>query len=340
MVLWYSGLRRQLAIAGLVMGLGIDGWAIASAIFSDADASQRWLAFLEWHALASALAAPCLWLMLPDQLQRQAVPGIGLFFLFAFYVPLLGVLGLFGAVVVTAFHPHEPVPEWLRLVGAPDLPREVPSPSDSISRNVSGLMSALESAREPEVRMRALLATRQMERRDAVPLLRVALTDTVDEVRLMAYAMLDRIEKRLTEQIHDLQQELEERPVEEPHRHHYEIAESLWELAYLGLAQGEVLDHVLFNVRKHLRKALTDEDRHSHAWFLLGRVLLRQGDLDGAEDAFQKACRDGLSLSRVRPYLAEIAFERGRYADARELMDGIRKGGCQTEVLGARRTGW
>ncbi|MGB1108786.1 MAG: tetratricopeptide repeat protein [Gammaproteobacteria bacterium] len=330
---FYSGLSRQLAITTLLLALALDAYALALLLFGPDEGELRWFVFFSTHGLASLLIAPSLWAALPDHLRREAVPGIALFFILCFYVPLLGALALFGAVVVTAFHPRRRKPDWMLSIRRPELPREIPRPSETVNRNASGLMSVLEDAREPEVRMRALLATRQMDSRDAIPLLRVALKDTVDEVRLMAYAMLDKKEKQLTRRIHELQEELEDHPDLDPYEQHFRIAENLWELAYLGLAQGEVLEHVLFNARKHLLKSLADEVKHPHGWFLMGRILLRQGELNEAGEAFKRARTDGLPLARVNPYLAEIAFAQSRFADMRRYIGKMRQADCSSAVL-------
>lgn len=56
-------------------------------------------------------------------------------------------------------------------------------------------------SRNPEKRLEAVFATLKLEDRDAVPLLRRALGDSVDDIRLLAYALLDRKEHRLSERI-------------------------------------------------------------------------------------------------------------------------------------------
>ena len=56
---------------------------------------------------------------------------------------------------------------------------------------VVGLVGVIRHAAETAARVRAVMATRQLSDQYAVPILQVALRDPVDDVRLLAYALLD-----------------------------------------------------------------------------------------------------------------------------------------------------
>ena len=104
---------------------------------------------------------------------------------------------------------------------------------------------------------------------------------------------------------------------------HHHIAQDYWELAYLGLAEGEVLTHVLHTAREHVEAALEQHANAPGLHFLRGCILLRQGDVKGARDAFIKAQSAGLPEVEVLPYLAEVAFRERRFQDVRAALRAL-----------------
>lgn len=177
-----------------------------------------------------------------------------------------------------------------------------------------------------------MLATRHMEERDAVTVLRAALRDPADEVRLLAYALLDRREKRLSAAIRRLAAELEA-GLPQPAAHHQRLAELHWEMAYLGLATGEVLRHYLREARRHARRALAAAPaggpeagvNRAELHFLLARVALWLEDHDEAQAALVAAAAEGLPRNRLLPYLAELAFVTRRYALVPRILAGLER---------------
>ncbi|PMZ42773.1 transporter, partial [Pseudomonas sp. GW247-3R2A] len=89
------------------------------------------------------------------------------------------------------------------------------------------------------------LATRRMPGKEAVPILKLALGDPSDDVRLLAYSMLDKQESDINLHIQIALGELVNANAKTAGALHGRLARWYWELAYLGLAQGSVLDHVL-----------------------------------------------------------------------------------------------
>ena len=103
--------------------------------------------------------------------------------------------------------------------------------------NDGGLQDVLRHAPDTEKRMAALFATRRMPPREAIPILKLALRDPADDVRLLAYSMLDKQESEINLRIEAALRQL---AAEGAHRTalHDALARWYWELAYLGLAQG------------------------------------------------------------------------------------------------------
>ncbi|MGZ0843230.1 HEAT repeat domain-containing protein, partial [Klebsiella pneumoniae subsp. pneumoniae] len=59
----------------------------------------------------------------------------------------------------------------------------------------------LRHAPDPNQRLTAIFATRRMPGKEAIPILKLALRDPADDVRLLAYSMLDQKESRINQRI-------------------------------------------------------------------------------------------------------------------------------------------
>jgi hypothetical protein len=186
-------------------------------------------------------------------------------------------------------------------------------------------------------RMRALMSIQHVPLRASVTILRQLLADSADDVRLLAYGLLDRPEKEIMQRIEQLI--LRQRPGSADHdpgakaATAHELAELHWELVYQGLVQGTVRQFCLDQIRQQATMALRYNQDDAGLWLLLGRAKLLAGDLKGAAADFGSAAARGMPRVRVAPYLAELAFLHGDYAAARHLLQHT--GGGPTNV--ARR---
>ena len=188
-----------------------------------------------------------------------------------FFLPLLGALGLALGLVVPMLLPHKHRQEApLVMTHIPDLPYRPLIVSSQPIYGVVGLVGVIRHAAETAARVRAVMATRQLSDQYAVPILQVALRDPVDDVRLLAYALLDGKERTIYGNIKELNGRLAEAPKAAHGGLHKRLAQEHWELVYLGLAQGEVLAHVLTGGLKHAHQAAEELPTDAGLCFLLG----------------------------------------------------------------------
>ncbi|MBA1146379.1 HEAT repeat domain-containing protein [Ectothiorhodospiraceae bacterium WFHF3C12] len=268
--------------------------------------------------------------------QRRATSAALLAGGMALFLPLLGVL-LMAVLAVMLHFPRRRRPQVWRRTPIPGLPVQPVMVSGRPAYGEGGLMDVLRHAERDEKRMNAIMAVRQLPRREAVPILKLALKDRSDDVRLFAYAMLDRFESEINGDINAQRQRL--KGLGRHLRVHARLAALYWELAYLGLAQGGVRAHVLEQARDHADRALAAGD-DAAVRFLLGRVLLELGDLDGAELAMRNAVYAGLDPGEVAPYRAEVAFLQRRFADVPRVLGQVPDGGRREPLLAQVVTLW
>ena len=271
------------------------------------------------HGVACGLLTAGLWLLLPSR-YRRPLPWAPLFlFSIAFFIPLLGAIGVVAAVFPALYTQRRHGEQVWQSTGAPALPFRPLEQRKSPLFQDGGLQDVLHLASDPEQRLTALLATRRMAGHDAVPILKLALRDPADDVRLLAYSMLDQKESRINQRIEKLLARLDQPSEQGRAPLHAGLARWYWELAYLGLAQGSVLDHVLAQAQEHTEKSLSIED-NPELELLSGRIALEQGKLEQARLCLGRAEAGGIAFNKVAPFLAEAAFLSGDYAAVPALL--------------------
>lgn len=289
-----------------------------------AGSAYNLLGFLVMHGFASLCLAVFVSIALPRHLRSPAPAIITLLFGFSFFIPILGLLGQIIGVIVTRYLPR--VVADLPYAEIPPIEFEFP-PREIRERTKygqGGLISRLKDAGVPkETRFKSLLALQGMPPRIANPLLQDMLGDPTDEVRLVAYGILDNQEKNINQQVHDEIENL--RAASTPALQLISLrrlAELYWELVYGGLVHGDVRDHAMSEAHRYVDQAMQVAPDDAGLWFLKGRMLLYRRD-PAAEAAFHRAVANGMEESRVLAYLGEIAFERRDYAEVRRIFSAL-----------------
>ena len=308
----------------LLAALGLEASAIVTAVaFMDASSGKILLMFLFMHATASLLLAQFVVNVLPEKYRQPRLPILALLFNFSFFIPLLGLIGMLTAVVVAGYRRHIVVTQPFTNLVLPEFVLTLREPEGKFSQG--GIRSRLvhSNLSTPE-RLQSLLALQGMPSRISSPLLQDLLGDTSEDIRLVAYGLLDSREKKITAQIH---RELVNLKTAEGkdlrlmcQRH---LAELYWELVYAGLAQGDLRIHALNQGLSYIDEALLLAPQENGLKFLKGRILHELKRNDEAYLIFQQAMANGLPESRVLPYIVEIAFDQGDYQTVRNLLARI-----------------
>ncbi|MEM6987325.1 MAG: tetratricopeptide repeat protein [Pseudomonadota bacterium] len=236
-------------------------------------------------------------------------------------LPMLGAVTVTALLITLASRQGLAAAAW-HITEIPELPARANGQGERYGE--AALMGILCHSRNAEKRLRAVLAIRQLEPRAALPLLRRALTDTSEDVRLLAFSQLDSKQESLNQQIKDLLNEMDQNPdIIHDQNMLATMASRFWELVYLGYnnTQGDL--SLLDRAREHLLRAIDHNPDNAELSFQIGRIELKLGNLDRARDAFTTAQRGGFCKDELMPYLAECAFLSGNYSDIRPLLDQI-----------------
>lgn len=253
------------------------------------------------HAASSGLAAA--WLR-SALLEPTGGWSFCLPFACAFLVPLLGALGL-AAVSAALRRPRQ-------AFGANEEFTRTPVPLAPERGSACGPPAWRQAWSARDERLAELAAVGKRDDPASVSALWRAVKDRDEEVRLLAFSLLEAKTANAYRRIGALASEIEGAG-DASGGVHAQLAFEHWELVRLGLVRGEVLGHELWLAEEHVRAAIAQEPRSASLHFLLGRIQLRRERPREALASLLRAGELGLPAEVRAPYMAEIAFRERRF---------------------------
>jgi hypothetical protein len=315
---WRDLTAQLIAIAAAFALEAAAGWIF----WYSADQLPRLALAVLVHSLACLVVASAFAALLPP-LQRDKGRGAALFvWLLCFFVPGIGMIGLLVGVLPALWWPAaasaEVSPRAWSYLGIPPLPDHSPKPRElgAMHYGVASISAILQGASDLGQRQRGVLATLRLRDNESIPLLRRALRDPEDDIRLLAYALLDRKEEAITTRMRHHQRRLEETEGVQAVGHHSAIAHDCWELIHLGLVEGEVTTYLLTTARHHAEQALALNPQNPGLRLLLGKVLGRMGERGLASDNLRQAEELGIDGRVVSSFLAEFGVSPHETSEA------------------------
>ncbi|NWG30619.1 MAG: hypothetical protein HXY29_03885 [Rhodocyclaceae bacterium] len=279
-------------------------------------------ALLGMHGLASALLALSLLPVLPKHYRQQKTFALLLLFALAFMAPVLGPLAV-ALMLRLSF------PKGGRRKSEPQtiaLPEFDPRAKD-IGRTAQGAIRSRLGRHVPEqLRLQSLLTLQAVPNPVANPILEGLLSDDTDDIRLVAFGMLDAKEKALSQLI---QRERARLDAAASDRQRYEalrnLAELHWEMIYACLVQGELRQYMLETAWSYVQQARQYPEAAQDAplALLAGRIQMALGHPAEAQAAFERSLQLGQPPASVLPYLAELAYLRHDHAEVRRRMEAL-----------------
>lgn len=306
--------RHGLLVAGLLLqGLA---WALAWP----APTAAPWPVIVLTHAASCALLALGAVAQLPTRLQHARSAATGWFATVCLVLPGLGPLALLLGLwrlrqpdAVTA----EPVPPV--SLGLPAFDGNLGHATDL--RLVGMARRALRSPMPAGRRLQALMSLQSLPSAAATALLREALRDADDEVRLVAYTLMDRQEKALMGHIQTLQARLEATTGTAPRQPLLrQLIELHLELLHRHLVQGDWRQRLTRRALDLCTQALQHDPRSASLHLLQARLQTLNSEPDAARQGLERALQLGAAPSRTLPYLAEQAYQAGQPALVRHWL--------------------
>lgn len=235
----------------------------------------------------------------------------------AFFIPILGALGVLAVLFFGLREPPQTTREPWLVFAAENADR---TKRAKVSAAAIGEVLRVRTAETATKRFQALLGVRWLSPRAAVPLLKLAQSDPMEELRLFAFSTLERMRRDLEKQSEELVVALRTAEPRQRARLHLRLAECYWELGYEGLIEGAVLAHALSQADEHAEAASQERTVAATAEFLRGKVLLHVRQPARAKKSLERALRAGFPRVKALPYMAECAFQQRELHSVSELL--------------------
>lgn len=281
--------------------------------------------FLLQFVLAVIVAFLSQWL-LPARYQRQQ--GATLFYLFvlSLAVPFGSIIICLVALRLAYRFPLKKEPQGIIEVGLPSFENALVERM----RHGSGARLRVQLDNHnasADERMTALLAMQAVPKRTASPIFRTFLWDSVEDVRLLMYGMLDSAEKDITKQIHVELPLLASLPKQGEERRRFGIcahlAQLYWELIYQNLVQDDILAYTIEQADHYAMMALEIDPSAASLWYMRGRLALTRKDPNLAESYLLQAAAVGFQSDRLLPFMAECAYLNKQYENVRSALNAF-----------------
>ncbi|MBK3332335.1 hypothetical protein GWK41_04545 [Persephonella atlantica] len=280
--------------------------------------------FLILHGIATVLLSSVVWIFIPGRYKKPLLQSFIAINVVLYVTPVLSYLALFVFIIILRKQKKLPV-----------IPLETVPVFGLIDENIQthrrrfGESSVREFVLKRDIpknlRLRAFLFLTEMASPESVKLLKNGLQDPDDEIRLLSFSVLDRIEKKISEEIHRNLEKLSY--VKDKNKIagiYAELARLYWENVYMGVADAEIVDFYLEQSKKYAEKAYRVIKEDPYLDLLLGRIYLIKGNTEKASYHLSKALNSGIPEFKVAPYLAELYFRTGRFTEIKKLIKAHR----------------
>ena len=285
----------------------------AVSLLGRTDSAANLTGYFALHAMASTIAALLAWVLLPGNHKKPFAAASALLWSFAFFIPILGVAAILTVVQIARLFPRILRTERYVKVGMPEfsgVQRESTQRSDLRAGDARRILK--DTALPLETRLRVLVALQVMQPKAAVPLLMGLLSDPSEDIRLLAYSMVDTWEKDLVQKIQKTQLSLVDARKQDDRipaiNALRRLAELHWQQADSGLARGDLKRFALESARKFCEETLALDPDVPGIWHLYARVLIELGDLEAAMRAVRLARKLRVPVAEVWPLLGQIAY--------------------------------
>jgi len=142
------------------------------------------------------------------------------------------------------------------------------------------------------------------------------LSDSSDETRLYAFALVSSFEKRLNDRITTLQDKIKNAQESRIEKYSFDLANTYWQFIFHGVADTQLSGFYT----KKIEDILKDIKSNPSAFILLGKIHIFNKDYIEAEKAFLKAIELGVPKEAMSTFLAEIKYGLKKYNEVSDYI--------------------
>lgn len=278
------------------------------------------IVFFAWQALAAIMMALFVLSVLPPH-YRKPLAGVFIhIFVICLFLPVVGHIIFISLILVSLAFPASTKLADSILVDNPKFASYLVSRvSHSGGARLRARLTNQQGATED--RMAAMVAVQSLPSHITDGMLRQLLSDPNEEIRLLAYGIVDGAEKNIMKSIFLAQERLQDAVTSTEKAHaNSRLAELYWELIYQNLVEGELHRYTLGQVVLYANEALKQNNKNAAMWYLLGRCALLENKPQEAQNSLRNAQLYRFPTDRLLPWLAEAAFLQREYGSIKKLL--------------------
>lgn len=172
-------------------------------------------------------------------------------------------------------------------------------------------------------RTRAIFDLSQTQLADVNKILYKLLPDTSDEIRLLAFNILDQEESLIAKDMHKLFEMLKIPNLKHEVYAEFKknIASLYWELFYRNLILKELEKSILENALNYANSIVNILKDDPGLFALLGKIHMGLHQYNRAIEFFRKTAGFNIAPSQVYPYLAEINYNLKNYIEVQKYLN-------------------
>lgn len=296
--------------------------SITTLFFTD-DFQGKLLAVLLPHLLASVLLSQVVWIILPQKYKKPFPLSLISLFVIVFATPIVSYIALLILYFVLKkqqpkkIYPFKNLNLWKEL-------EELKIPKRKFGE--AAIIELVRNTKIPaEKRLKAFIFLTEVISPETVELLKIGLSDPNDEIRLLCFSELSKVEKKITTSIHYYLNKLKTAVDDDEYLDAIEnLAKSYWEAVYLGIGDEELNRYYINQTYKYALQAIEfaknrDLKVDPHIILILGKIELIKGDYERAEELLTSTLDTNIPKFEVLPSLAKLYYEKGEFSKIKKL---------------------
>jgi hypothetical protein len=143
------------------------------------------------------------------------------------------------------------------------------------------------------------------------------LSDSSDETRLYAFALISTFEKELNSNLKSVQEKLNKtEDAKRVEQYRFELAQTYWQFIFHGVANEQLTSFYTEKIEEVLKEVANNKN----AFVLLGKIKIFNKEYDKAEQHFLKAIELGTPPNALATFFAEIKYGQQKFNEVSQYI--------------------
>ncbi|GAB6072215.1 hypothetical protein JCM14244_05920 [Venenivibrio stagnispumantis] len=291
------------------------------------------IVFYTFHSLASFILSLVLYPLIPIKFKIRNNKIFFIFFVTLIQIATLLVGYIFFIFIVLWLLRHQEKPEE-KFLDKFSYSEIFEFPSVKRQFGESAIIEVLTGKTQKATKLKLVSLLSEFKSKEAIQVIKTLLSEKDDEIRLMSFGIINKIETKINREIKEKLDILEKKLDNLEKAYIYkDLAKLYWELVYLEIADKEIEKFLLEKVKYYIEESKKFGLEDAEIFFLEGRVLLeiykekeflKKIILEQALNKFLEAIKYKYPKEKVYPYIAEIYFYKKEYKRLKEILQEIK----------------